>query len=187
MHSGTMRNNASRKVNRASVSKGGFTLTELLMVILIMSMVMLLVAGGVSVARRVYLEMRYKADAQILMSTTVTAMNAELIKAKDVETGSDDTACTFYSQGRNNKVQVVNNGDKGGVCLVIEGTTYPLVTEATSSLDMYSQISDVKYITDVGTDGQKSYFVSYKMEIKESGSGKVIEEQNVMMHPVVGE
>ena len=62
----------------ATLSKEGFTLVETLMAVLIMSLVGLAVISGIMAGSRAYQNIRNKAHAEMLISTTVTTMQDEL-------------------------------------------------------------------------------------------------------------
>lgn len=83
--------NARRRLRGA----GGFTLAETLLAVLILLMVSLIVANGVPAARNVYEKVTIGANAQVLLSTTVTALRDELGTARDVTVSGN--AVTYYS------------------------------------------------------------------------------------------
>ena len=77
-------------------SRSGFTLTETLLAILILLLVSSIVAQGIPVARNVYNRVVLGANAQVLLSTTVTALRDELGTAWDVTAGTDNSL-TYFS------------------------------------------------------------------------------------------
>ena len=74
--------NALKKLKKGS----GFTLAETLMTVLILLMVSGVVAEGIPAAVTAYGKAVDAANAQVLLSTTVNALRAELCTAKDVHT-----------------------------------------------------------------------------------------------------
>lgn len=80
-------------------SKAGMTLTELLAGILILSMIGLLVTGGVNVVRRVYQKVTAKAEAQQVLVTTVELVTNELAGALEVEESSEKTRILSEKNG----------------------------------------------------------------------------------------
>ena len=80
-------------------SRSGFTLAETLLAILILLLVSSIVAQGIPVARNVYNRVVLGANAQVLLSTTVTALRDELGTAWDVTagTGTDNKSLTYFS------------------------------------------------------------------------------------------
>ena len=77
-------------------SRSGFTLAETLLAILILLLVSSIVAQGIPVARNVYNRVVLGANAQVLLSTTVTALRDELGTAWDVTAGADNSL-TYFS------------------------------------------------------------------------------------------
>ena len=70
-----------RKLN----NKKGFTIAEMLVAILILLMVSSIVATGIPVAREAYEKVVLTSNAEILMSTAISALRNELGTAKDIE------------------------------------------------------------------------------------------------------
>ena len=62
----------------------GFSLTELLVAVLILSMVSAVVAGGIPVAKDAYEKITVSANAQVMLSTTISALRNELCTASDL-------------------------------------------------------------------------------------------------------
>ncbi len=83
-----------RKLN----SKKGFTIAELLVAILILLMVSSIVASGIPVARDAYEKVVLTSNAEILMSTAISALRNELGTAKDIETSG--TEISYYNSAR---------------------------------------------------------------------------------------
>ena len=74
-----------REKNRKKKSRtSGFTLAETLMVVLIVSILSAAVAGGTIVVINAYVKITLKANAQTVLSTTVTALESEFPYASDV-------------------------------------------------------------------------------------------------------
>ncbi len=69
-------------------NKHGFSLTELLVAVLILGMVSSVVAGGIPVAKDAYEKVTLSANAQVMLSTTISALRNELCTASDVKIGS---------------------------------------------------------------------------------------------------
>jgi len=75
--------------------RSGFTLAETLLAVLILLLVSGIVANGIPVARNVYNNVIVGANAQVLLSTAVTALRNELGTARDVEVNGD--AVTYFN------------------------------------------------------------------------------------------
>ncbi|ETP71952.1 prepilin-type N-terminal cleavage/methylation domain-containing protein [Lachnospiraceae bacterium JC7] len=71
-----------RKALRKLNSSRGFTLTETLSTLVIMSLVGLMITAGIVTAVRVYKEVTQYANAQVLLTNTMTLLNDNLIYAK---------------------------------------------------------------------------------------------------------
>lgn len=69
-----------RKLNNGN----GFSLTELLVAVLILSMVSAVVAGGIPVARDAYEKVTLSANAQVMLSTAISALRNELGTSSDI-------------------------------------------------------------------------------------------------------
>lgn len=97
-------------------SKAGFNLTETLVTILLMTIVLSAVTGGIEAARRAYQSVRLKADAQMLLATTITEISTEFERAKDIEIEVDNKNAIngFYSERRGGVVKFKNDGWNGG-------------------------------------------------------------------------
>ena len=91
-------------------SRSGFTLAETLLAILILLLVSSIVAQGIPVARNVYNRVVLGANAQVLLSTTVTALRDELGTAWDVTAGTDNSLTYFSADiGSRSKLWVATN------------------------------------------------------------------------------
>lgn len=136
--------------------KAGFSLTEMLATVLIMSLVTLAIAGGITTAVRVYRQITLKADAQTLLATSIAALNTDLASAdisglavqKDADgnpvendhtyTPSGDSM-KFYSVDRGYAVNIHNGeGDQAGQIMVTD--SIPLVSARTRTFDLHNQI-----------------------------------------------
>ena len=93
-------------------SQRGFSLTELLVAVLILSMVSAVVAGGIPVARDAYEKVTLSANAQVTLSTAISALRNELCTASEVNI--DSNAVEYYSPSIQNysKIDVDGNDIK---------------------------------------------------------------------------
>ena len=96
-----------RAVREKLRSRRGLTLTELLVAMLILSLVTVGVATGISASLRVYRQATETSDAQMLTSTLSTALMDELRYARDVS-GTDDPTFTSGTFGENVSVEVLD-------------------------------------------------------------------------------
>lgn len=71
--------------------KTGFTLAETLLAVLIMLMVSSIVAAGIPAAKNAYEKVVLASNAEVLMSTAVSALRNELGTAKDISLADNQT------------------------------------------------------------------------------------------------
>lgn len=109
---------ALRKLHKT----GGFTLTELMATMVILLLVAGIVAAGIPAAARAYVKVVDAANAQVLLSTTMTVLRDELGQATKVNvasttTGEGDGAVTEYTityrGGNTGSETVLENGTNG--------------------------------------------------------------------------
>ena len=81
-------------------SKGGFTLAETLLAVLIMVLVAGIVAGGIPAARNAYEKVVIASNAELLLSTTISALRNELGTAKDIVPDNNGTTITYFNETR---------------------------------------------------------------------------------------
>ena len=130
--------------NRKLKSRAGFTLAETLVTVLILLMVSSVVAAGIPAAKNAYEKIVRSANAEVLLSTSVSSLRENLVTAKDVT--AEDGALMFYSgDGQINK-KIYPDPDNKGVLMLqeyigfekdVEEVTRQLVTDAASTRDLY--------------------------------------------------
>lgn len=76
----------------------GASLAEMLVTVLIMSLVMLAITGGIAAAVRSYRTISLESDARTLLATSVTALSEKIEKTRAAE-GSDEAAITVSGDG----------------------------------------------------------------------------------------
>lgn len=99
-----------RKTRR---NRAGFSLAETLIVILILLMVSAIVGAAIPTASTVYKKTVDTANAQLLLSTTMTVLRDELNAAKNISVSSDKTEITFISGITGNKSIIKCSPQKG--------------------------------------------------------------------------
>lgn len=90
-------------------SRAGFSLAETLLAVLILLMVSTIVATGIPVAQNAYNKVVLAADAQSLLSTTISALRNELGTANDVSVS--DKTITYLSARTSAYSQIYLDGD----------------------------------------------------------------------------
>ncbi|MDO4482832.1 MAG: hypothetical protein Q4C14_08990 [Bacillota bacterium] len=134
---------AIKKLNNS----GAFTLAELLAVILIISLIMITLAGGLTVVRSAYEKITLKAESATLMSTIITKVTDELRFASDVEV-LEGGVVTFQSGIRGYRISIVNipageGNQRPNIGIKKEqggGTVQSLVSEKTISEEVAPEI-----------------------------------------------
>ena len=101
------------KLSRAN----GFSLSEMLMVVLVLSLLMMVIGGGVSVVQNAYVKIPLKADAQVLLSTAIASVSDEFRFASKIQTAKDSNGNdvpTFVSGSRGYRVWFENGSGADG-------------------------------------------------------------------------
>ena len=179
--------------NRIIMSKlnndHGFSLTELLATIAIMSLVTLAIAAGSVTAVRVYKQVSIKANAQTLLATSITAMSDEFEHAvvddaesektekRAIKIDDDKKGCFFLSEKRGTEITISNKNTDG---IYVEST--PLVTKKTNTFDLYTEVSDIS----VDTTGN---LIGYTISVRSASTAEypdVIESQRVYVRTALG-
>lgn len=89
----------------------GVTLVEMLLTTMILLMVSAVVAGGVPAAANAYLKILDAANAQILLSNTVTSLRSELAVATNVETNDSNEVTSYTGGGSGWKKKLINSAE----------------------------------------------------------------------------
>lgn len=125
-----------RKLNR----KSGFSLTETLSTMIIMSFVGIMVTTGIISASRAYKQITEHTNAQLMLSNTITALHDELIYALPdslPDTLNKGTAISFeHVKNGNETIKFQSADDDKGIFISYgEGssTFYPLVSYQSST------------------------------------------------------
>ena len=166
-----------RKITSKLNQSGGFTLVEVLMAVLILAMAGGVVAGGMPAAVDAYVKVVDHANAQVLLSTTMTRLRDELSTATEVEVDTDGQRIK-YTDSWGNKL-VIQNGvdivDDTGKPINYQGlfqypdldedkVYFPLVSNGTAIDSLYTEI-------DFGKDENDEYYVSFASDIEEQNYG----------------
>ena len=120
-----------KKLNR----KNGFSLTEVLTTMIIMSFVGIMVTSGILSSARVYKQITESSNAQLMLSNTITALQDEIIYAKpgSITVNEDNDTISFEhvtNENVNNEnvskyIETIkffnpednSSGDKKGICI----------------------------------------------------------------------
>ncbi len=91
-----IRKKQDKQIQKHLKSCAGMTITEMLAAVLILTMTMTAISGGVFVVGKAYKKTTEKAEAQMVLATTVELITDFLSDAQQVQTGSDGGP-VFYS------------------------------------------------------------------------------------------
>ncbi len=138
------------KLKRKCGNRAGFTLAETLLAVLILLLVSVIVATGIPVAKNAYEKVVLGANAQVLLSTTISALRDELGFARNVT--AEGTTVTYYNAETGIKSQIAKDGDGKIVLKRAKGTMAiedmdprPLVSDAAATSDLYATYTGVAY------------------------------------------
>lgn len=137
-----------KRLKRRLSSRGGFTLAELLIVILILLLVTGIVVEGIPLATRAYNRIVYSANAQVLLATASTVLRDELGTAVGDAKESADKKTIEYRSARTGAYNRISQSD--GMIMIKEyseytssgeNTTRPLVSQTATESKLYSNLS----------------------------------------------
>ena len=195
-----MRMNRNRRKRR----KSGFTLSETLIAILILLMVSAIVAGAIPTASNVYIKTVDAANAQLLLSTTITKLRDELSTAKRVVSYSA-SSIEIYNEHGARKIVVVEKAssypegiNSPGVWVYPEntdatsdatyGSPYRLVSQQAATSDMYVSLEFTGVSGGVITIGSDQEGSTAKIQVKKENTGNsVLAEQKKFSVRITGE
>ena len=160
-----------QKLRTRLKNSSGFTLSELLITLLILLMVTVVMAAGIPSALRALYKVEDSSNAQVLLSMAVTRLRDELSTASDVKVDGETTITYTTESGSRSKLTVETAGDDLGINLqeyidvITEGTQYKhlLVSNAAANKNLYVTYSEAEYENGLVTiSGLKA--VKYKTE-----------------------
>ena len=200
------------QIKRKLKSTAGFTLAETLLAVLILLLVSVIVARGVPAAKNVYEKVFIGANAQALLSTTISALKDELGTAWDVSTenitvkgkeGEDKTVTAIvyfsadtgaksmlYPDGKTNKIMIqeyAENTEYGGLNTEDTGigTPHSLVSSAVSTANKEDDL--IVVYNDVAIDGKTVKFKNLRVEHNNTVVARIndtIDKNNLLIEVV---
>ena len=162
-----------RQPNR---DRRGFTLAETLLALLILLLATAVTATGLPVAIRAYHDVVDAANAEVLLSTTMTALRDELGSAEGFALNADDSLDWYKSaglQGRSVDLKSYDgSGDDGYMGIKIEnaGLSRELVSNAAATRRLHAEFSKITY------DKINQVFVVSGLQVKKNSNGSVMSE-----------
>ena len=116
----------------------GFTLAEVLAALLILLLMTAIVAAGIPVAARVYTKAVDAANAQVLLSTTVTELRYMLSKASEITVEGN---VIKFSDDTYGKMQIANSS--GIELTYANGTTRKIVSDEAATKNLTNSYETV--------------------------------------------
>ncbi len=144
----------------------GFSLAETLIAILILLMVSAIVGGAIPTASTVYKKTVDAANAQILLSTTLTELRDELSTASNI-TVTDDTTVSYRNGSGYWQLVLVKNGANSITIGEGETATTKTITPGiwlcrATAFNPETGVATYPGLADFGTDGNTRLLVSEK-------------------------
>ena len=169
-----MQKNKKKTMKRLK-SEQGFTVVEMLLALFILSLIMTVIGGGVTVVKSSYEKITLKAEAQVLVSTFVTAINDELRQAEHIEQkeSNQEQYWSFYHAKKGYRMYFVNKNNNIYYKTEISSKERPLVSDKAITNGLSPQIEDLTYENHVFTYTLRIYY-----------DGEVYEEQEISIRPL---
>lgn len=152
-------------------SQKGFSIPEMLMAVLIMTLTLSFIGGGVTVIKDAYLKITIRKEAQILLSTVITAVSRELQYADDIQKA--DGYWNFYNIERGYRMSFENQNNNIYIKSQVGEEEKPLLTDKLITSGLIPKIKDLTYINQVFT---------YKIEIYYKD--EVLAKQEISVRPM---
>ncbi|HIS62459.1 MAG TPA: prepilin-type N-terminal cleavage/methylation domain-containing protein [Candidatus Scybalomonas excrementigallinarum] len=164
-----------KKTMRKLKSDQGFTLVEMVLALFILSLIVTVIGGGVTVVKSAYEKITLQAEAQVLVSTFVTAINDELRQAEHIEQkeSNHEQYWSFYHAKKGYRMYFVNKNNNIYYKTEISTNERPLVSDKTITNGLLPQIEDLTYENHVFTYTLRIYY-----------NGQVYEEQEISIRPL---
>ena len=148
------------KIKSILKRRNGFTLVELLMAVLILLMVSSVMAGGIPVAIQAYYKIVDSANAQVLLSTTMTKLRDELGTAVTI-IGHTDKSITFTNASGNQSVIIFNSSGTEGPGIYITEIAGPVDDEGSNKVE-HLLVSKEASSKRVRGDNTENLYVEYE-------------------------
>lgn len=123
-----------KKLTGKLQDRNGFSLSETLVALTILLMVASLMTSGISLASNVHRKIVDKANAQTLLSTTMTELRTKLTNVSEVTVPEGGKTIAYIDIDTNNHVTIASTAD--GITVEDGASTYMLVSDETASKSM---------------------------------------------------
>lgn len=148
----------------------GFTLTEMLIAVAILSLLSALLVTGTRLAVKSYAEVTDESNAQVLLSTCATMLRNELSNARDVELSEDGVLS--YKKGESSTITTLKMS--GGQITVSElGVETPLVSDVTATNELCPCFESIEYAD--------SQFRIHELAVKKKGESRVLSSIDLLV------
>ena len=166
-----------KKMTKRIKDRRGFTVAELLITILILLMVTGVVAAGIPVAAEAYYKVVDTANAQLLLSTTVTTLRTQLETAQSVKIDESTKDLVYYTSQATATTSIESTetgimfqpymlAESDGTYKPTATYTRPLVTASTATNNLHTEYESLKY------DPVKKLFTVTKLQVIRTVNGE---------------
>lgn len=139
-------------INKKIRRRKGFTLAETLIAIVLLLLATGIVTVGIPMAIEAYKKVTQAANAQALLSTTMTELRDKIAFSEDVKVDSSNLTVTFTGEnGRSYKISNQNTDSIKGIYMedVTVGATKTdsrlLVSDEAASKELYAKYDSITY------------------------------------------
>lgn len=151
-------------------NKKGFSLSELLVTVVLLSLLSALLATGTGMAIKSYPIVTDESNAQVLASTCASMLRNELSNAREVSLS--ESGVLSYKKGDSNTISTLKVSD-GQIMLSELGEEKPLVSDVTATNDLYPCYESIEYAD--------SQFKVHHLEVKKKGEDKVLSSIDLLV------
>lgn len=142
-------------------SNQGFSMSEMLLAVLIILLTLGVMGGGITVVKDAYHKITLRAEAQTLLSTAIASISTELRNAQRVEKKEETGQVSdwnFYSAKRGYRLYFENK--RNNIYIKTEGSSVelPLLTEKTITNGLVLRLEDLTYEKQIFTYMVKIYY-----------------------------
>lgn len=146
-------------------SNQGFSMSEMLLAVMIIVLTLGIIGGGITVVKDAYEKITLRAESQTLLSTAIVSVSTELRNAEEIykreETGQVSD-WSFYSAKRGYRMYFDNENNNIYIKTGISSEGLPLLTEKTITNGLVPRLEDLTYEEQTFTYVVKIY---YKEEV----------------------
>lgn len=142
-------------------SNQGFSVSEMLLAVLIILLTLGVMGGGITVVKDAYQKITLRAEAQTLLSTAIASISTELRNAQEIEKREETgqvSDWSFYSSKRGYRLYFENQGNNIYMKTGVSSLELPLLTDKTITNGLVLRIEDLTYENQIFTYTVKIYY-----------------------------